>query len=178
MWLEDKSESERTNLAHLRLVEDFVWAIEADFCKDWIHTAVLEQSLCSFLQVINTGVKVLCRNNDGEQYGCAYRLAQEVWFLFCSLSWPTFVQFDCLPCVEGSFLIKKKSKKPEVLLIGCSKHGYSDDARVPCQQGRLPCHIKFVVWGIGQIFFVFPNGNCVRPALVPFHTGLVFSDFF
>ncbi|KAM3928987.1 RNA cytosine C(5)-methyltransferase NSUN2 [Leptodactylus fuscus] len=29
------------------------------------------------MKVINTGIKVLCRNNDGEQYGCAYRLAQE-----------------------------------------------------------------------------------------------------
>lgn len=30
------------------------------------------------LQVINTGVKVWSRNNDGEQFGCAFRLAQEV----------------------------------------------------------------------------------------------------
>nr|XP_033785631.1 RNA cytosine C(5)-methyltransferase NSUN2 isoform X3 [Geotrypetes seraphini] len=29
------------------------------------------------MKIINTGIKVLCRNNDGEQYGCAYRLAQE-----------------------------------------------------------------------------------------------------
>lgn len=29
-------------------------------------------------QVINTGVKVWSRNNDGEQFGCAFRLAQEV----------------------------------------------------------------------------------------------------
>ncbi|KAJ1203524.1 hypothetical protein NDU88_007309 [Pleurodeles waltl] len=29
------------------------------------------------MKVINTGIKVLCRNNDGEQYGCAFRLAQE-----------------------------------------------------------------------------------------------------
>ncbi len=31
-----------------------------------------------FLQVINTGVKVWSRNSDGEQFGCAFRLAQEV----------------------------------------------------------------------------------------------------
>ncbi len=31
-----------------------------------------------FLQVINTGVKVWSRNTDGEQFGCAFRLAQEV----------------------------------------------------------------------------------------------------
>nr|XP_056718249.1 RNA cytosine C(5)-methyltransferase NSUN2 [Euleptes europaea] len=29
------------------------------------------------LKVINTGVKVWCRNSDGEQFGCAFRLAQE-----------------------------------------------------------------------------------------------------
>ncbi|XP_072008896.1 RNA cytosine C(5)-methyltransferase NSUN2 isoform X3 [Engystomops pustulosus] len=29
------------------------------------------------MKVINTGIKVLCRNNDGEEFGCAYRLAQE-----------------------------------------------------------------------------------------------------
>ncbi|XP_041100638.1 RNA cytosine-C(5)-methyltransferase NSUN2-like [Polyodon spathula] len=29
------------------------------------------------LKVINTGVKVWSRNNDGEQFGCAFRLAQE-----------------------------------------------------------------------------------------------------
>lgn len=31
-----------------------------------------------FLQVVNTGVKVWSRNNDGEEFGCAFRLAQEV----------------------------------------------------------------------------------------------------
>lgn len=30
------------------------------------------------LQVINTGIKVWSRNSDGEQFGCAFRLAQEV----------------------------------------------------------------------------------------------------
>ncbi|XP_054840743.1 RNA cytosine C(5)-methyltransferase NSUN2 [Eublepharis macularius] len=29
------------------------------------------------LKVINTGIKVWCRNSDGEQFGCAFRLAQE-----------------------------------------------------------------------------------------------------
>lgn len=29
-------------------------------------------------QVINTGVKVWSRNSDGEEFGCAFRLAQEV----------------------------------------------------------------------------------------------------
>ncbi|XP_069770293.1 RNA cytosine C(5)-methyltransferase NSUN2 [Narcine bancroftii] len=29
------------------------------------------------LKVINTGIKVLSRNNDGEEFGCAFRLAQE-----------------------------------------------------------------------------------------------------
>lgn len=30
------------------------------------------------LQVINTGIKVWCRNNGGEEFDCAFRLAQEV----------------------------------------------------------------------------------------------------
>ncbi|KAH0618043.1 hypothetical protein JD844_016993 [Phrynosoma platyrhinos] len=29
------------------------------------------------LKVINTGIRVWCRNSDGEQFGCAFRLAQE-----------------------------------------------------------------------------------------------------
>lgn len=32
----------------------------------------------SRLQVINTGIKVWCRNNSGEEFDCAFRLAQEV----------------------------------------------------------------------------------------------------
>ncbi|XP_006635991.2 RNA cytosine C(5)-methyltransferase NSUN2 [Lepisosteus oculatus] len=35
------------------------------------------------MKVINTGVKVLSRNNDGEEFGCAFRLAQEgIYTLF------------------------------------------------------------------------------------------------
>lgn len=30
------------------------------------------------LQVINTGIKVWRRNNSGEEFDCAFRLAQEV----------------------------------------------------------------------------------------------------
>lgn len=30
------------------------------------------------MQVINTGVKVWSRNSDGEEFGCPFRLAQEV----------------------------------------------------------------------------------------------------
>lgn len=35
------------------------------------------------MKVINTGVKVLSRNNDGEQFGCAFRLAQEGVYTLC-----------------------------------------------------------------------------------------------
>ncbi|XP_065440266.1 RNA cytosine C(5)-methyltransferase NSUN2 isoform X12 [Chrysemys picta bellii] len=31
------------------------------------------------MKVINTGIKVWSRNSDGEQFGCAFRLAQEQW---------------------------------------------------------------------------------------------------
>lgn len=34
--------------------------------------------LLSYVQVINTGIKVWCRNNSGEEFDCAFRLAQEV----------------------------------------------------------------------------------------------------
>ncbi|ROK35716.1 tRNA (cytosine(34)-C(5))-methyltransferase [Anabarilius grahami] len=36
-----------------------------------------------FLQVINTGVKVWSRNTDGEEFGCAFRLAQEGIYTLC-----------------------------------------------------------------------------------------------
>ncbi|KAM9434239.1 RNA cytosine C(5)-methyltransferase NSUN2 [Clarias gariepinus] len=36
------------------------------------------------MKVINTGVKVWSRNNDGEQFGCAFRLAQEGIYTLCS----------------------------------------------------------------------------------------------
>ncbi|KAI7799278.1 RNA cytosine C(5)-methyltransferase NSUN2 [Triplophysa rosa] len=35
------------------------------------------------MKVINTGVKVWSRNNDGEQFGCAFRLAQEGVYTLC-----------------------------------------------------------------------------------------------
>ncbi|XP_041104392.1 RNA cytosine C(5)-methyltransferase NSUN2-like isoform X2 [Polyodon spathula] len=35
------------------------------------------------MKVINTGVKVWSRNNDGEQFGCAFRLAQEDHYCQC-----------------------------------------------------------------------------------------------
>ncbi|KAB5517784.1 hypothetical protein PHYPO_G00171150 [Pangasianodon hypophthalmus] len=35
------------------------------------------------MKVINTGVKVWSRNNDGEQFGCAFRLAQEGIYTLC-----------------------------------------------------------------------------------------------
>uniref|UniRef100_A0A673IFM1 tRNA (cytosine(34)-C(5))-methyltransferase n=1 Tax=Sinocyclocheilus rhinocerous TaxID=307959 RepID=A0A673IFM1_9TELE len=38
------------------------------------------------MKVINTGVKVWSRNTDGEQFGCAFRLAQEVGHMLFSLS--------------------------------------------------------------------------------------------
>uniref|UniRef100_A0A673HI14 tRNA (cytosine(34)-C(5))-methyltransferase n=1 Tax=Sinocyclocheilus rhinocerous TaxID=307959 RepID=A0A673HI14_9TELE len=44
----------------------------------------LSETLClSRLNVINTGVKVWSRNTDGEQFGCAFRLAQEGIYTLC-----------------------------------------------------------------------------------------------
>ncbi|XP_043921338.1 RNA cytosine C(5)-methyltransferase NSUN2 isoform X2 [Protopterus annectens] len=40
-----------------------------------LRTVLLNNS--ERMKVINTGVKVWSRNNDGEQFGCAFRLAQE-----------------------------------------------------------------------------------------------------
>lgn len=50
----------------------------------WHHCVVFVQSHmseCFFVvvaQIVNTGVKVWSRNSDGEEFGCAFRLAQEV----------------------------------------------------------------------------------------------------
>lgn len=46
--------------------------------------------LC-LLQVINTGIKVWSRNSDGEQFGCAFRLAQEVITKLCIFKADTLV---------------------------------------------------------------------------------------
>lgn len=43
------------------------------------------------LQVINTGIKVWSRNSDGEQFGCAFRLAQEVIASHCVFKGDTLV---------------------------------------------------------------------------------------
>lgn len=39
---------------------------------------VVHYTLFFVSQVINTGVKVWSRNSEGEEFGCAFRLAQEV----------------------------------------------------------------------------------------------------
>lgn len=69
-------------------------------------------------QVINTGIKVWCRNNSGEEFDCAFRLAQEVrawtgvsepaWFLppagapvVSELSWARGYVCLCDPHVTG-----------------------------------------------------------------------------
>lgn len=55
----------------LRVVEGLLYSITLIyFCVCFI--------LFSHLQVINTGIKVWCRNNGGEEFDCAFRLAQEV----------------------------------------------------------------------------------------------------
>lgn len=74
--------------------------------------------LCFPSQVINTGIKVWCRNNSGEEFDCAFRLAQEVrawtgvsepaWFLppagalvVSELSWAGGYVCLCDPRVTG-----------------------------------------------------------------------------
>lgn len=55
----------------LHVVEGLLYSITLIyFCVCFI--------LFSHLQVINTGIKVWCRNNGGEEFDCAFRLAQEV----------------------------------------------------------------------------------------------------
>ncbi|XP_053570553.1 RNA cytosine C(5)-methyltransferase NSUN2 [Bombina bombina] len=103
------------------------------------------------MKVINTGIKVLCRNNDGEQYGCAYRLAQEgiyTLYPFINLRIVTVSIEDIkiLLTQENPFLTKFSSetqKQTKDLVMGSIVLKYEPDPQKP---DTLQCSIVLCGW--------------------------------
>lgn len=103
------------------------------------------------MKVINTGVKVLCRNNDGEQYGCAYRLAQEgIYTLYPFIS--SRIVTVCVEDIkvlltqENPFLSKFSSqtqKQTKDLDMGSIVLKFEPDPQKP---DTLQCPIVLVGW--------------------------------
>ncbi|CAH2283899.1 tRNA (cytosine(34)-C(5))-methyltransferase [Pelobates cultripes] len=103
------------------------------------------------MKVINTGIKVLCRNNDGEQYGCAYRLAQEgIYSLYPFIrSRIVSVSVDDIKILltqENPFLSKfskETQKQAEDLVMGSIVLKYEPD---PLKLDTLQCSIVLCGW--------------------------------
>ncbi|KAM5157449.1 RNA cytosine C(5)-methyltransferase NSUN2 isoform 1-T2 [Mantella aurantiaca] len=103
------------------------------------------------MKVINTGVKVLCRNNDGEQYGCAYRLAQEgIYTLYPFIS--SRIVTVCVEDIkvlltqENPFLSKfsnKTQKQTKDIAMGSIVLKFEPDSQKP---ETLQCPIVLVGW--------------------------------
>ncbi|XP_073443970.1 RNA cytosine C(5)-methyltransferase NSUN2 [Dendrobates tinctorius] len=103
------------------------------------------------MKVINTGIKVLCRNNDGEQYGCAYRLAQEgIYTIYPFIkSRVVMVSVDDIKILltqENPFLSKFSSetqKQTKDLAMGSIILKYEPDPQKP---ETLQCPIVLCGW--------------------------------
>ncbi|KAM9308268.1 RNA cytosine C(5)-methyltransferase NSUN2 [Gastrophryne carolinensis] len=103
------------------------------------------------MKVINTGIKVLCRNNDGEQYGCAYRLAQEgIYSLYPFISsrivTVSVEDIKVLLTQENPFLSKFSSdtqKQTKNLAMGSIVLKFEPDPQKP---DALQCPIVLVGW--------------------------------
>ncbi|XP_075069004.1 RNA cytosine C(5)-methyltransferase NSUN2 [Mixophyes fleayi] len=103
------------------------------------------------MKVINTGIKVLCRNNDGEQYGCAYRLAQEgiytiYPFINSRVVTVSVEDIKVLLTQENPFLSKFSSetqKQTKDLPMGSIILKYEPDPQKP---DTLQCSIVLCGW--------------------------------
>ncbi|KAM8966633.1 RNA cytosine C(5)-methyltransferase NSUN2 [Pelodytes ibericus] len=103
------------------------------------------------MKVINTGIKVLCRNNDGEQYGCAYRLAQEgiyslYPFINSRIVTVSVEDIKILLTQENPFLSKFSSetqKQTKDLVMGSIVLKYDPD---PLKPETLQCPIVLCGW--------------------------------
>ncbi|KAM4027069.1 RNA cytosine C(5)-methyltransferase NSUN2 [Anomaloglossus baeobatrachus] len=103
------------------------------------------------MKVINTGIKVLCRNNDGEQYGCAYRLAQEgiytiYPFIKSRVVMVSVEDIKVLLTQENPFLSKFSSetqKQTKELVMGSIILKYEPDSQKP---DTLQCSIVLCGW--------------------------------
>ncbi|XP_063779006.1 RNA cytosine C(5)-methyltransferase NSUN2 [Pseudophryne corroboree] len=103
------------------------------------------------MKVINTGIKVLCRNNDGEQYGCAYRLAQEgiytiYPFINSRVVTVSVEDIKVLLTQENPFLSKFSNeiqKQTKDLVMGSIILKYEPDPQKP---DTLQCPIVLCGW--------------------------------
>ncbi|XP_015282566.1 PREDICTED: tRNA (cytosine(34)-C(5))-methyltransferase [Gekko japonicus] len=103
------------------------------------------------LKVINTGIKVWCRNSDGEQFGCAFRLAQEgiyTLYPFINARIVTISLGDVkvLLTEENPFLHKLSSEvqsQVKEMAMGSIVLKYEPD---PNQPETLQCSIVLCGW--------------------------------
>ncbi|XP_069469824.1 RNA cytosine C(5)-methyltransferase NSUN2 [Ambystoma mexicanum] len=103
------------------------------------------------MKVINTGIKVLCRNNDGEQYGCAFRLAQEgiytlYPFINARIITVSIEDIKVLLTQENPFFSKftnKTQKQTKDLAMGSIVLKYDPDSEHP---ETLQCAIVLCGW--------------------------------
>ncbi|XP_023684523.2 RNA cytosine C(5)-methyltransferase NSUN2 [Paramormyrops kingsleyae] len=103
------------------------------------------------MKVINTGVKVWSRNNDGEEFGCAFRLAQEgIYTLFPYIGARvvdiSVEDIKVLLTQENPFLSKLESEaqaQAKKLTMGSIVLRYQPDAQNP---GVPQCPIELCGW--------------------------------
>ncbi|KAL8194259.1 UNVERIFIED_CONTAM: tRNA (cytosine(34)-C(5))-methyltransferase [Gekko kuhli] len=103
------------------------------------------------LKVINTGIKVWCRNSDGEQFGCAFRLAQEgiyTLYPFINARIVTIRSGDVkvLLTEENPFLYKLSNEvqsQVKEMAMGSMVLKYEPD---PNQPETLQCSIVLCGW--------------------------------
>ncbi|XP_007660945.2 RNA cytosine C(5)-methyltransferase NSUN2 [Ornithorhynchus anatinus] len=103
------------------------------------------------MKVINTGIKVWSRNNDGEQFGCAFRLAQEgIYTLYPFIN--SRIISVCMEDVkvlltqENPFFSKFSSethKQAKDMVMGSIVLKYEPDAQ---KQDTLQCPIVLCGW--------------------------------
>ncbi|XP_054237719.1 RNA cytosine C(5)-methyltransferase NSUN2 [Indicator indicator] len=103
------------------------------------------------MKVINTGIKVWSRNSDGEQFGCAFRLAQEGIYTLYPFIHARIINV-CIDDVkilltqENPFLSKFSSetqKKVKDMAMGSIVLKYDPD---PGKPGDLQCPIVLCGW--------------------------------
>ncbi|XP_030065475.1 RNA cytosine C(5)-methyltransferase NSUN2 isoform X2 [Microcaecilia unicolor] len=103
------------------------------------------------MKVINTGIKVLCRNNNGEEYGCAFRLTQEgiytlYPFIKARIITVSIEDIQILLTQENPFLSKFSSvmqKQAKDLAMGSIILKYDPDLQKP---DTLQCPIILCGW--------------------------------
>ncbi|KAJ6661334.1 hypothetical protein lerEdw1_014962 [Lerista edwardsae] len=103
------------------------------------------------LKVINTGIKVWCRNSDGEQFGCAFRLAQEgiytlYPFINARIINVSIEDVKVLLTEENPFLSKlsnEASNQVKGMAMGSMVLKYEPDPNLP---DTLQCSVVLCGW--------------------------------